>query len=64
MPPTRMEIADYFGIHTNAAHERLNALADKGFIELIPAIARGIKLLCICPRKPCPFHQLEIATSA
>lgn len=45
LPPTRQEIADHFGIHPNAAHERLKALDRKRLIKLIPAISRGIRVL-------------------
>ncbi|WDE05587.1 repressor LexA [Thalassomonas viridans] len=45
MPPTRAEIADYFGFRSaNAAEEHLKALAKKGFIEMIPGTSRGIRL--------------------
>lgn len=45
MPPTRAEIADFFGFKSaNAAEEHLKALAKKGFIEIIPGTSRGIRL--------------------
>ncbi|WP_371374772.1 transcriptional repressor LexA [Thalassotalea aquiviva] len=45
MPPTRAEIAEYFGFKSaNAAEEHLKALAKKGFIEIIPGTSRGIRL--------------------
>ena len=45
MPPTRAEIADFFGFKSaNAAEEHLKALAKKGFIEMIPGTSRGIRL--------------------
>jgi repressor LexA len=44
-PPTRAEIKDILGFSSpNAAEKHLQALARKGFIELIPDIARGIRL--------------------
>ncbi|QBY04087.1 repressor LexA [Thalassotalea sp. HSM 43] len=45
MPPTRAEIANFFGFKSaNAAEEHLKALAKKGFIEMLPGTSRGIKL--------------------
>lgn len=42
-PPTRTEIARYFGWSSaNAAEEHLQRLAGKGAIYLTPGIARGI----------------------
>ena len=44
MPPTRAEIADFFGFKSaNAAEEHLKALAKKGFIEMLPGTSRGIR---------------------
>ncbi|GAB6041145.1 transcriptional repressor LexA [Endothiovibrio diazotrophicus] len=44
-PPTRAEIALYFGFRSpNAAEQHLRALARKGAIELTPGNARGIRL--------------------
>ena len=45
MPPTRAEIATFFGFKSaNAAEEHLNALAKKGYIEMLPGTSRGIRL--------------------
>jgi repressor LexA len=45
MPPTRAEIAVFFGFKSaNAAEEHLKALAKKGYIEMIPGTSRGIRL--------------------
>jgi len=45
MPPTRAEIANFFGFKSaNAAEEHLKALAKKGYIEMLPGTSRGIKL--------------------
>lgn len=45
LPPTRAEIAQHFGYASpNAAEDHLRALKRKGFIELVPAISRGIRL--------------------
>ncbi|NQZ21570.1 MAG: repressor LexA [Colwellia sp.] len=45
MPPTRAEIATFFGFKSaNAAEEHLKALAKKGYIEMIPGTSRGIRL--------------------
>ncbi|MCL4165981.1 UNVERIFIED_CONTAM: hypothetical protein GTU68_030312 [Idotea baltica] len=42
-PPTRVEIADYFGFKSpNAAEDHLKALDKKGHIELISGTSRGI----------------------
>lgn len=44
-PPTRIEIANAMGYRSaNAAQEHLIAIQRKGFIELIPDIARGIRI--------------------
>jgi repressor LexA len=45
MPPTRAEIADFFGFRSaNAAEEHLKALAKKGYIEMLAGTSRGIRL--------------------
>ncbi|MDP7592062.1 MAG: transcriptional repressor LexA [Litorilituus sp.] len=45
MPPTRAEIAGFFGFKSaNAAEEHLKALAKKGYIEMLPGTSRGIRL--------------------
>ena len=45
MPPTRAEIADFFGFKSaNAAEEHLKALAKKGYIEMLAGTSRGIRL--------------------
>ena len=45
-PPTIAEIADAFNVRsTNSIRGHLQALARKGFIELVPAASRGIRLL-------------------
>lgn len=46
IPPTRADIANYFGFRSaNAAEEHLRALARKGAIEILPGASRGLKLL-------------------
>ena len=46
MPPTRAEIAKFFGFRSaNAAEEHLKALAKKGYIEMLAGTSRGIRLL-------------------
>jgi repressor LexA len=46
VPPTIAEIADALGLKsTNAVRGHLQALARKGLIELMPSMARGIRLL-------------------
>ena len=43
MPPTRAEIAQYFGwVSANSAEQHLQALASKGVIRLQPGRPRGI----------------------
>ena len=45
MPPTRAEIATFFGFKSaDAAEEHLKALAKKGYIEMLPGTSRGIRL--------------------
>ncbi|MFT5757759.1 MAG: repressor LexA [Alteromonadaceae bacterium] len=45
MPPTRAEIANFFGFKSaNAAEEHLKALAKKGYINMLPGTSRGIQL--------------------
>ena len=46
MPPTRAELARLFKFKSaNAAEEHLRAIAKKGYIELIPKISRGIRVI-------------------
>ncbi len=46
MPPTRAEIASFFGFKSaNSAEEHLKALAKKGYIEILPGTSRGIRLV-------------------
>lgn len=46
MPPTRAEIAQFFGFKSaNAAEEHLKALAKKGYIEMLAGTSRGIRLI-------------------
>jgi repressor LexA len=46
MPPSRPELARLLGIaSTNGVFKHLDALARKGAIELIPGLARGIRVL-------------------
>tara|TARA_B110000467_G_C18221167_1_gene423089 strand:- start:194 stop:829 length:636 start_codon:yes stop_codon:yes gene_type:complete len=52
MPPTRAEIATFFGFKSaNAAEEHLKALAKKGYIEMLPGTSRGIRLTQECIEK-------------
>ncbi|HFE38021.1 MAG TPA: repressor LexA, partial [Gammaproteobacteria bacterium] len=45
-PPTRAEIAQYFGFKSaNAAEDHLRALERKGYITLLPASSRGIQII-------------------
>ena len=45
-PPTRAEIADYFGFKSaNAAEDHLKSLAKKGYINIKSGTSRGISLI-------------------
>lgn len=45
-PPTRAEIARAFGWKSaNAAEEHLRAIERKGRIELVPGVARGLRVV-------------------
>lgn len=45
-PPTRQEITNHFGwTGRNGAQQHLELIEKKGYIELTPAISRGIKVL-------------------
>ena len=46
MPPTRSEIARHFGFKVdNAAHEFVRALRKKGYLEIMPNTARGLRVV-------------------
>ncbi|MEI6894012.1 MAG: transcriptional repressor LexA [Colwellia sp.] len=46
MPPTRAEIATFFGFKSaNSAEEHLKALAKKGYIEMLAGTSRGIRVI-------------------
>jgi repressor LexA len=46
LPPTRAEICEMFGFSSpNAAEQHLRALENKGAIEIVPGISRGIRLI-------------------
>ena len=46
VPPSRTELANEMGMaHPSAVDGHLNALAKKGWVELIPSVERGIRLL-------------------
>lgn len=46
VPPSRTELATGMGLaHPSAVDGHLNALAKKGWVELIPSVERGIRLL-------------------
>ena len=46
MPPTRAEIANHLSFRSaNAAEEHLKALAKKGWIEMVPGMSRGLRVL-------------------
>ena len=45
-PPTRLEIVSEFGWSSmNSAQQQLLRLEKKGFIRLVPIIARGIEIV-------------------
>lgn len=46
-PPTRQEIANHFGFQVNAATDHLEAIERKGYIQIVPRISRGIRVLYI-----------------
>lgn len=46
VPPSRTELATEMGLaNTSAVDGHLNALAKKGWVELLPSVERGIRLL-------------------
>lgn len=48
--PTFQEIADFFDYKSiNAAVQHLNLIQQKGYIELLPGKARGIRIVRTCP---------------
>lgn len=56
MPPTREEIAREFGFAVRAsAEEHLRAIARKGYIELVPGSARGIRVKDAAQAMPVGF---------
>ena len=45
-PPTRMELADELNFASpNASASVLKALQKKGYIEIVPKVSRGIKVI-------------------
>lgn len=44
IPPTYEEMANYFGIRTNAAYGRVRRLVDQGVVETQPGLARTIAI--------------------
>ncbi len=59
-PPTRIEIADYFGFRSpNAAEDHLKALAKKGKIILKSGTSRGIQLVTVKSEKLPNMRQFE-----
>jgi repressor LexA len=48
-PPSQVEMAEHFGIRRNAITDHLAALAGKGYIELVPNSARGVRVLALPP---------------
>jgi repressor LexA len=45
-PPTRKDIARIFGFSSaNAAEDHLRALEKKGYIEILPGVSRGVRLV-------------------
>ena len=56
MPPSRSELGKALGIGNQASVERvLSALSKKGWVRLVPAVDRGIRLL----REGAPLLELE-----
>ena len=59
-PPTRIEIANYFGFRSaNAAEDHLKALAKKGEIILKSGTSRGIQLITNKSKKVPNFRKIE-----
>tara|TARA_R110000787_G_scaffold249757_2_gene355335 strand:- start:978 stop:1181 length:204 start_codon:yes stop_codon:yes gene_type:complete len=44
-PPSRSEIAVEFGMAKNAAQYHCEQLANKNLIQIVPKVARGIRVL-------------------
>lgn len=44
-PPSVKDCADNFGVYVNAASDNLKALHNKGAIQIVPRISRGIRVL-------------------
>ena len=60
-PPTREDIARQFGFSSKTgAQDHLMAIARKGYIELVPGNARGIRLLKGDLAAEGPTHQFEL----
>jgi repressor LexA len=60
-PPTREDIARQFGFSSKTgAQDHLMAIARKGYIELVPGNARGIRLLKGDLAVEGPTHQFEL----
>ena len=56
VPPSRTELANEMGLaHPSAMDGHLNALAKKGWVELIPSVERGIRLL----REGAPLLEVD-----
>ncbi len=48
-PPTRTEIGDHFGFSSpTGVQDHLYALQKKGFIEIVPRLSRGIRIIYEC----------------
>ncbi len=61
IPPSRADIARRFGFRTrSAADDHLRALAAKGYLELIPGRARGIRLRDSAARALAHRHALPL----
>jgi repressor LexA len=44
-PPSRVEIARHFKFVPNAANDHLQSLKRRGAIDLVPGVARGIRVI-------------------
>jgi repressor LexA len=61
VPPTRADIAQEYGFGSpNAAEGHLRAIEHKGYIQIIPGSARGIRLLASAQRARAYQFQLPL----
>jgi len=44
IPPSRMDIANFFEFGQNSATDHIQALQNKGYLTIIPGVSRGITI--------------------